>query len=74
MAVIRHAFIDHYLYKRADFDFGDDFPIVMTEKDAVKCKEFADEKFWYLPVTATMDPAFCDALLRKINVKSGDRP
>jgi tetraacyldisaccharide 4'-kinase len=66
--VIKHSFLDHYLYKSADFNFKDKFPIVMTEKDAVKCKKFADEKFWYLPVRAIVDAAFGEALLRKINL------
>ncbi len=29
----------------------------MTEKDAVKCAAFADERCWYLPVRASVDPA-----------------
>ncbi|CAM3740368.1 tetraacyldisaccharide 4'-kinase [Vibrio aquimaris] len=27
--------------------------LIMTEKDAVKCSEYAEENWWYLPVTAT---------------------
>jgi tetraacyldisaccharide-1-P 4'-kinase len=30
----------------------------MTEKDAVKCREIADDRAWYLPIEARLDPAF----------------
>lgn len=50
LTIVRHPFKDHYLYQESDFNFGDDLPIVMTEKDAVKCLRFADERFWCLPV------------------------
>jgi len=50
--VIEHIFPDHYLYQKTDFQFSDNLPIIMTEKDAVKCKKFADTRFWYLPVKA----------------------
>ncbi|WP_435371789.1 tetraacyldisaccharide 4'-kinase [Shigella sonnei] len=28
--------------------------LVMTEKDAVKCRAFAEENWWYLPVDAQL--------------------
>ena len=56
--IIEHQFPDHYRFRRADIQFGDDCPVVMTEKDAVKCTEFADEKHWYLSVDAKMDQIF----------------
>lgn len=64
--IIPHAFTDHYYYKARDLDFGDDLPVVMTEKDAVKCVGLAHEKYWYLPVTAALDPAFEKGFLKKI--------
>jgi tetraacyldisaccharide 4'-kinase len=54
---IAHPFPDHHRYAAADLAFGDDLPVVMTEKDAVKCLSFADERCWYLPVEAKLDPA-----------------
>jgi len=50
--VIEHVFPDHYLYQRDDIYFADDLSVIMTEKDAVKCVEFADQRHWYLPVRA----------------------
>jgi tetraacyldisaccharide 4'-kinase len=60
--IIRHQFPDHHRFSPADLDFGDDLPVVMTEKDAVKCTAFAGENFWYLPIEARMSPAFVHRL------------
>lgn len=56
--IIKHVFPDHHPYKTEDLQFMDDLPVVMTEKDAVKCRSFADDKFWYLPIEAKMNNAF----------------
>ncbi|MCY4420246.1 MAG: tetraacyldisaccharide 4'-kinase, partial [Gammaproteobacteria bacterium] len=48
--IIEHAFADHHAYVKADLEFGDDAPILMTEKDAVKCETFLDSNIWYLPI------------------------
>ncbi|MFK7815012.1 MAG: tetraacyldisaccharide 4'-kinase [Gammaproteobacteria bacterium] len=51
LQVIPHAFPDHYVYKQTDIEFNDNSPIIMTEKDAVKCKQFNKVNAWYLPVS-----------------------
>ena len=38
----------------------------MTEKDAVKCERFRNERFWALRVAAEVDPALGELVLRKI--------
>jgi tetraacyldisaccharide 4'-kinase len=38
----------------------------MTEKDAVKCAAFADERCWALPVRARIDPALVALIEGKI--------
>jgi tetraacyldisaccharide 4'-kinase len=65
--LIEHVFPDHYLYEKKDFDFSDDRIIVMTEKDAVKCGSIADNRFWYLPVEATLDPLLQESVLKKLH-------
>ncbi|HRE31539.1 MAG TPA: tetraacyldisaccharide 4'-kinase, partial [Candidatus Berkiella sp.] len=40
LEVIAHPFPDHYDFKPEDICFNDDIPVVMTEKDAVKCRAF----------------------------------
>jgi tetraacyldisaccharide 4'-kinase len=47
-----HPFADHHPYVAGDFVTGDEYPILMTEKDAVKCSRIADGRMWYVPVTA----------------------
>ena len=52
-----HAFPDHHPYTAADLAFPGAAAILMTQKDAVKCARLADERCWYLPVRAVLDPA-----------------
>lgn len=46
---------DHHAFQPADITFADSAPVLMTEKDAVKCASFAGERHWYVPVAATFD-------------------
>lgn len=64
--VIPHSFPDHYHYQANDFNFSDSLPILMTEKDAVKCKAFADHRFWYVSVTANIHRTLQQQLLAKL--------
>lgn len=66
LTVIPHAFPDHYRFQKTDLEFQDTLPIIMTEKDAVKCEAFADYHHWYLPVEAKLAPEFETALLKKL--------
>jgi tetraacyldisaccharide 4'-kinase len=50
-----HAFADHHRFAPPDLAFPGARAILMTEKDAVKCAAFADERCWYLPVEARVD-------------------
>lgn len=70
---VPHAFPDHHPFAAADLEFGDAAPVLMTEKDAVKCKRFARPTHWVLPVRAVPDPAFDAWLLRRLG-ELGDRP
>ena len=50
-----HAFPDHHRFTAADLSFPDASAVLMTEKDAVKCIAFADDRCWALPVLAAID-------------------
>ena len=63
---IAHAFPDHHAFRASDLEFGDELPVLMTEKDAVKCQAFARAGRWYLPVEASFDAAEAHALLGRI--------
>src|SRR5688572_13059120 len=65
--VLPHPFPDHHRFAPSDLEFGDDAPVLMTEKDAVKLRHAARPNWWVLPVTAGVDPAFGNWLLGKTN-------
>ncbi|MDH5710925.1 MAG: tetraacyldisaccharide 4'-kinase [Gammaproteobacteria bacterium] len=71
LSVIEHAYPDHYQYAINDLMFNDDNPVLMTEKDAVKCRHFANDKFWYAPVDAVLSPGFKQELLAKLKSHAG---
>ncbi|PNE02582.1 tetraacyldisaccharide 4`-kinase [Alcanivorax sp. MD8A] len=58
-----HVFADHHAYQPADLAFADGLPVLMTEKDAVKCKEFAEPHWWFLPVTASLPDGLLEQIL-----------
>jgi tetraacyldisaccharide 4'-kinase len=66
---VEHAFADHHPWRTRDLAFGDALRIVMTEKDAVRCAALADERMWYLPVTAELPPTDAAHLLRAVQAK-----
>ncbi len=63
LEVIPHAYPDHYFFKSQDVVFADHLPIIMTEKDAVKCTAFFGEHHWILPIKAAVSPMFNAQLL-----------
>lgn len=73
LEVIPHPFPDHHAYVAADLEFGDRLPVVMTEKDAVKCERIVagQPRFWMLPVRAELDPGFGAVLVEKLRGISG---
>jgi tetraacyldisaccharide 4'-kinase len=60
------GFADHYDYSAQDLAHIDCDAIIMTEKDAVKCKLFARKNCWVLPVKASIDEALIPVILSKI--------
>jgi tetraacyldisaccharide 4'-kinase len=55
---VPHAFADHAAFSAQALAFTPALPLVMTEKDAVKCSSFAAPDWWYLSVEAVPSPAF----------------
>jgi tetraacyldisaccharide 4'-kinase len=64
--VIPHAFPDHHAFVPADLEFGDRLPVLMTEKDAIKCVSFAAPDVWCVPVSADLPSTFIDALVARL--------
>jgi len=62
-----HPFPDHHPFSARDLEFGDQAPVLLTEKDAVKLRSAARPNWWVLPVSAKLDPAFGEWLLGKLD-------
>ncbi len=60
--VIAHALPDHARLRVDDISFADDLPVLMTEKDAVKCTEIAGPNHWYVPVSVVFEDGEADVL------------
>jgi len=71
-SIIPHSFADHHHFSLSDITFSDK-PVLMTEKDAVKCGEIANETHWYLPVNAALSNGFINAVVGKIKQKFNSR-
>jgi tetraacyldisaccharide 4'-kinase len=66
LEVVPHAHADHAPLTEADFRFGDDAPIFMTEKDAVKCEQIDQENLWYLMSELEFHAGDDERLLRRV--------
>lgn len=62
-----HSFADHHLFHLEDFDFARGGRLLMTEKDAVKCRDFATGNMWYLSVDAVVSAAMYADLSARLN-------
>lgn len=64
--VIEHRFPDHATISARELEFGDDFLVLMTEKDAVKLDRNMPDKFWFVPVDLEMNPLEAGPLIEQI--------
>ncbi|WP_076537430.1 tetraacyldisaccharide 4'-kinase [Shewanella sp. UCD-KL21] len=62
------AFEDHQAFDENELkQLSQQHPLIMTEKDAVKCRDFAQDNWWYLPVNAKLNTEFDTAFLNRLN-------
>lgn len=66
MQVIEHAFRDHARLRRGDLDYGDEFDVLMTEKDAVKLDTGQPDKLWTVPVELVIDPVVAGPWIEQV--------
>ncbi|MBB1127034.1 tetraacyldisaccharide 4'-kinase [Thiospirillum jenense] len=66
-SIHRCAYPDHHVFTAEEVRNWSDAPVLMTEKDAVKCRPFALPQHWYLPVIAEPAASFIDALQQRLN-------
>lgn len=65
--VVEKVFPDHHVFRAGDFSrLQAGLPIIMTEKDAVKCRELALENAWYLSVDAQLPSDWEQGLVRQV--------
>ncbi len=62
--VIEHAYRDHHIFSQEEIIFSDNYDILMTEKDAVKCRSFIHPQHWIVAVDAIFDSTFTQQLQR----------
>ena len=61
------SFPDHHAFSAGDFAVQDVDIILMTEKDAVKCKAFADERMWFMRVDAILPGVFDEFVAKRMS-------
>lgn len=61
-----HPFPDHHAYTSADFAFEPPGPVLMTEKDAVKCAKLGLADAWVVPARAELPEALVDAVAGRL--------
>jgi len=66
LEVIEHPFPDHHAFTPGDVTFAADFPVLMTEKDAVKCVAFAHPRLWFVPTAASFGEAQAREVLEHV--------
>lgn len=71
LQIIEHAYPDHAQLEPADFEFGDEFDILVTEKDAVKLARPALDRIWYVPVNLQMNASDAEHILDDIQSRLG---
>lgn len=66
VAVIPHPLPDHHPLTKQDIPSQPPLPVVMTEKDAVKCRDFATDNEWYLTVSAILPESMVESLISRL--------
>ncbi|HEX5306387.1 MAG TPA: tetraacyldisaccharide 4'-kinase, partial [Dyella sp.] len=71
--IVGHAFADHHAFVPDDLAIAGDGPLLMTDKDAIKCRRFARPGWWRVPVCAVLDGGFIDALCQRLDTATAGR-
>ena len=71
LSIRPQPFPDHFAFGPDDLAFAGEEPVLMTEKDAVKCAAFARENWWFLPVHAEVDAALATLVIDKLERRHG---
>ena len=66
LQVIEHPLPDHGSIDAADLRFDDSRPVLMTEKDAVKCEHLAHGDVWCVPIKLSFQPEASSELMDRV--------
>jgi len=66
LEVIEHPFPDHHPFVAADLTFNDELPVLMTQKDAVRCRSLVTARLWFVPVSARFGDSQTQELLHRV--------
>lgn len=66
--VIEHPLPDHYHYTLNDLQLAPELPIIMTEKDAVKCRNWVLDNVWYMPVSGLLNKPLDSQIIERLNL------
>jgi tetraacyldisaccharide 4'-kinase len=66
LAFTAHPFPDHHAFRASDLEFADCDFVLMTEKDAVKCRRFGRRDLVAVRVEAEVDAALTELILERI--------
>jgi len=67
LAFVPHAFPDHHAFTTHDLEYADCDAVLMTEKDAVKCRAFGRDDLYALRVEASVDPRLADLIATRLH-------
>lgn len=72
--LIECPFSDHYRYKKSDFNqllkYAEQYPVLMTEKDAVKFKQwrFEHSNIWVVALTTMLSSNLIENIINKLEI------
>ena len=62
LKLVRHAFVDHHEFTPEDLRLGPELPILMTDKDGVKCRQMLQGDGWVVRIDAQPGKEFISRL------------
>jgi tetraacyldisaccharide 4'-kinase len=66
LEVLPHPYPDHHPFQAAELQFDDGRPVLLTEKDAVKCQHFVSARCWVLAVEARPELGLGEQILYRL--------
>jgi tetraacyldisaccharide 4'-kinase len=73
LEMVEEAFPDHHRYLPGELDYADNLPVLMSEKDAVKCRLLQLDNCWAVPLDIEMNDDFGKTLIALLSRHSFTR-